>query len=106
MRPKGSEQHVAEQVCKTGRHCTTSARSANDILSGADAAKTLILSYGRRSTDEKGVPLPDVTTLPDGTKVALNQLASFTHTFAVEWRLTEAGWRIAAAESQGATAIL
>jgi hypothetical protein len=70
------------------------------------AAKTLIMSYGRRSTDEKGIPLSDVTTLPDGTKVALNQLASFTHTFGMEWRLTEAGWKIASVEVIGATAIL
>jgi hypothetical protein len=64
------------------------------------------LNYGRRSTDEKGNLLPDVTTLPDGTKVGLNQFASFTHPFALEWRLTEGGWKIASVEVHPATAIL
>lgn len=76
------------------------------VLERLSAANRLVMNYARRSTDDKGVPLPEITTLPDGSKVALNQTASFTHAFDVNWRLTEAGWKIASVEVRGATAIL
>lgn len=71
-----------------------------------EATERLVLTYSRRSTDEKGNPLPEVTALPDGNKVAINQTASFTHNFEWSWRLTETGWKIASVEAKGATAIL